>query len=409
MKDNLIKFFYSIFILFLFTNQIKGASVSIVSQTSKGICKKQFLSISCNPAENKGKNADWWLVLVTPSKKIYHFDLETHFWKEGLNFTYQGPLIGFGGVQIFVPEIEDGKNTIYFGFDLEMNGKVNMNTLTYSNISIDVSRNTSNLEWTFTPDNVNTGIYNVVSPEAIKIGDNVYMYTSSSSMDIYKSSDGLHFSILKTSVIKGGSPSIIKLDNGSYRMYYTVMNENSEYEIHTAISDDGLDWSEEGSTGIVQETKKFGGVPDSIETPDNKIRIYWVDEAEGQELEVIRSAISDDGKTFEVESGYRFNNGFVDPYILKAENGMWIGLFAVTPKPQFLPQKIYLATSKDGLTWQIDCTPVIDESPYSVFDPTAVYLGNNQYRVYYIGGKSVDNSTDNTLSLKSGVLTINYE
>lgn len=186
-------------------------------------------------------------------------------------------------------------------------------------------------------------------------------------------------------------------------MYY-VDSSGGTSTIKTATSSDGLSWTVESSTGISNTTgTQAWGVPDSIELPDGRIRLYWVDMPSGSSLEVIKSAISTDGVTFTEGSGYRTTGGYVDSHIIQAQDGNWVGLFATTPDASMLPQKIYVGTSTDGLDWTIESTAIISVSGGNALDPTAVSLGNGSFRVYYIATPGSDPFTGFTL--KSGVLT----
>ena len=266
----------------------------------------------------------------------------------------------------------------------------------------------SSSEWSFTADNVDFGISGV-SPEAIEGSVRLYV-TAIGGIRVYSASDGLTFSEESGSFPSGSDPTIIVLDDGTYRMYYVDINDEGVQEIWTATSPDGLNWTRSSSgTGI---TNTFGGgawgVPDSVKLPDGRIRIYWVDmpSEDGDDVfEVIKSAISTDGITFTEESGFRTENGYVDSYILKAENGDWIGLFATTPEESRLPQKIYVGTSTDGLSWTIESDPIITESGGNALDPTAVSLGDGSYRVYYIATSGSDPSVGHFV--KSGIIRQN--
>ncbi len=256
-------------------------------------------------------------------------------------------------------------------------------------------------QWAFTQDNVDLGILGV-SPEAILLNDgSVRLYVTDSGIKLYKASDGLNFIEEQAFIPPGSDPSLILLDDGTYRMYY-VTQETSTQEIWTAISIDGLSWDVETSTGIRNTGGNVAwGVPDSIELPNGSIRLYWVEAPEGK-YEVIKSAISSDGLVFTQESGDRTVDGYVDPYILKAEEGNWIGLFATTPAEERLPQKIYVGTSSDGLSWVMESTPIIAVSGGNALDATAVSLGDGSYRVYYSATPGTDPFSGHFL--KSGIL-----
>ena len=259
--------------------------------------------------------------------------------------------------------------------------------------------------WTFADDNVELGIAGV-SPEAILLEDgSVRLYVTDMGMKVYRASDGLTFSEETAQLPQGSDPTLIRLADGTLRMYYVNM-ENDTQVICTATSSDGLNWTEESSTGISNRTGgPAWGVPDSIELPNGSVRLYWVDEPSGDSssvLEVIRSAASSDGLVFVEEAGYRTEDGYVDPYILLAEETGWIGLFATTPDFRRLPQRIHFGTSTDGLTWSIETAAIITVSGGNALDPTAVPLGDGSYRVYYSATPGSDPFSGHFI--KSGVL-----
>ena len=294
-----------------------------------------------------------------------------------------------------------------------------VNSLTISNGSIVVDKlilHHRSLEWTFSEDNVSLGITGV-SPEAILLSDDsVYLYVTGGTqgMTLYRASDGLTFTEETASLPLGGSdPTLIRLSDGTYRMYY-----NDRDMIKTATSPDGLVWTEESSTGI-SNTNGNGawGVPDSVELPDGRIRLYWVDTSTyvmpPNGYEVVKSAVSADGLTFTEESGYRTENtngegGWADPHVLLAEEGNWIGLFSFIPPTiegnPTAPITINIGTSTDGLTWSVDSEPIISVSGGHVGDPASYPLGNGSYRVYYLATSELD--PPHNYFITSGILEL---
>ena len=274
-----------------------------------------------------------------------------------------------------------------------------VNSLTISNGSIEVDKlilQSSSSGWTFTEDNVSLGITGV-SPEAILLSDDsvrLYVTGGSQGMTLYRASDGLTFTEETASLPLGGSdPTLIRLGDGTYRMYY-----NDRDTIKTATSPDGLVWTEESSTGI-SNTNNNGawGVPDSVELPDGRVRLYWVDTpiyvTPPNGYEVVKSAVSPDGLTFTEESGYRTENtngegGWADPHVLLAEEGNWVGLFSFIPpfteENPNEPMTIHVGTSTDGLTWSLDSEPIITVTGGHVGDPASYPLGDGSYRVYHV-------------------------
>jgi len=182
------------------------------------------------------------------------------------------------------------------------------------------------------------------------------------------------------------------------------------------------------------------GVPDSVVLPDGRVRLYWVSvldggapssnsptrkqltclvkavgkahvkalskgakptgkdlkalrkcriseavlagPAKGGTPEVILSATSTDasGTSFVQDPGTRFSGGYVDSDIVQAKDGDWIALLSTGPGAP--PQRLYAATSKDGLTWKVDGNALTGSSVNSL-DPSAVPAGPNTWRVYW--------------------------
>ena len=280
----------------------------------------------------------------------------------------------------------------------------------YSNIDLFTIDDSGQSKWTFTEDNVNFGIYGV-SPEAVLLDDGsvrLYVTGGRQGMKLYRASDGLTFTKETASLPLGGSdPTLIRLGDGTYRMYYNDLDT-----IKTATSPDGLAWTKESSTGI-SNTNGNGawGVPDSIELPNGRIRLYWVDTPIGTPnppngYEVIKSAISSNGLTFTKERGFRTKGGYADPHILLAKKGNWIGLFSLIPlfteEDPNVPITIHVGTSTDGLTWSLESEPIISVSGGHVVDPASYPLGDGSYRVYYPATSEL-NPPHNSF-IKSGIL-----
>ncbi|MBI2437948.1 MAG: hypothetical protein HYV36_03945 [Lentisphaerae bacterium] len=121
--------------------------------------------------------------------------------------------------------------------------------------------------------------------------------------------------------------------------------------------------------------------------------------------EVILSATSSDGRTFTQDQGYRFTNGYVDPYVLKAQSNNWLALVSTTPSSNRLPQRIYMAASTDGLNWQVNTNALISVVGGNALDPTALALSNGTFRVYYTATTNADPFSG--FYLASGIISTN--
>lgn len=125
------------------------------------------------------------------------------------------------------------------------------------------------------------------------------------------------------------------------------------------------------------------------------------------EFEVLLSATSADGRTFTQDPGYRMTDGYVDPYVLRAEEGDWLMLVSTTPSSNRLPQRIYMASSTDGMSWQVNTNALVNVPGGNALDPTAVALSNGSFRVYYTGTLTPNPFSD--FYLTSGILSTNAQ
>ena len=137
---------------------------------------------------------------------------------------------------------------------------------------------------------------------------------------------------------------IIRLTDGRWRLYYSGSNI-----IRSAISNDGLSFSLESGTRLP------GGNPYPVRLDDGRIRMFYSPNALG-----FGSAIStDDGLTFTVESGVRLTaaaagfDSITNPAIVSTSNG-WRAYFSNGQAGTFTPYAIKSATSTDMLNWTMD-------------------------------------------------------
>jgi hypothetical protein len=179
--------------------------------------------------------------------------------------------------------------------------------------------------------------------------------------------------------------TLVETLDGVRRGYFVELNtETKNKEIWTAVvSEDGLTFSDKVPLGFIKGDYQAWGVPDAVLLPDGRVRIYWVDEPVGMAGERIVSATSETtkGVSFVKDSGYRFENGYVDLEVLKAEEGDWEAIFSFSPEklPQ-TPQSLFYGTSTDGLSWEFSGIP-ISPLDMSYLDPTGVVLSDGSYLI----------------------------
>ena len=209
-------------------------------------------------------------------------------------------------------------------------------------------------------------------------------------------------SLSEQTIINGHSDlTIVTLVDGTKKAYYVDRGNIIGGEIYGAeISRDGVTLSNAFKTNIANNTsKRAWGVPDSVVLPDGRVRIYWVDDLDPDTSadEVIRSATSTDtsGTSFTIDDGQRVVGGYVDFEVLRAETNNWVAIMSSTPAT--IPDKrqgIFMATSKDGLIWDVDPNDIAPSNSLSYLDPTGVEYfsvnGNrNQWRIVLSSSPSV--------------------
>ena len=170
---------------------------------------------------------------------------------------------------------------------------------------------------------------------------------------------------------------------GERRAYLVEFDPNTNDKvIYTAlISDDGLTLSGQTSLGISSEGAMAWGVPDAVVTPDGLVRLYWVEPGDGRASERIVSATSTDGTGTEFvrDDGDRTTGGYVDFEVLRAAEGDWLAVMSTSPENlPASPQAIYVGTSPDGITWNVDPAP-LSSLDMSYLDPTGVEDENGNW------------------------------
>ena len=98
------------------------------------------VTVSLNPGSYDAQNADWWVVELTPSSTYNHFDLSTGSMVQGLLPTHQGPLFNLGSTPLLNSSaLTVGTHTFYFAVDMNMNGSLDMDSIFYDSVGINVT------------------------------------------------------------------------------------------------------------------------------------------------------------------------------------------------------------------------------------------------------------------------------
>jgi hypothetical protein len=236
-----------------------------------------------------------------------------------------------------------------------------------------------------------------VSPELIAHPDGgfVLLSTGLGQDRVFTSSDGQSFAPDRSLQVPMGSDySLLQKPDGTWLLYYVSFDgppgepgkppdpKTMKKVVMVSQSQTLGNFGPGVTTGIRQEQPgPAWGVPETYIAPDGTYMMMWVDMPEGERWEVLRTATSPDGITFTANEGFIISDGYVDPFMLRAEEGDWVLLLSTTPSEQRLPQKIFVARSVDGTTWDIDDTPLLESADYNYLDPAAVELGENEWLV----------------------------
>lgn len=198
--------------------------------------------------------------------------------------------------------------------------------------------------------------------------------------------------------------TVVTSGDGVRRAYYVELNPTTnQKEIFTAeISEDWLTLSNPISTGFSDGGSNAWGVPDAVLLPDGRVRLYWVQDppAGGSEhREWVVSATSTDtgGTSFTMDQGQRTTGGYVDFEVLQAKPNDWIAVMSSTPETvPDEPQGIFVATSEDGLRWDVNPENLAPTS-MSYLDPTGVSIGHNQWKLVLAESSNIPGATDYNL------------
>ncbi|MDP3733456.1 MAG: hypothetical protein Q8Q91_02830 [Candidatus Daviesbacteria bacterium] len=162
-------------------------------------------------------------------------------------------------------------------------------------------------------------------------------------------------------VIPGGyaDADVVDLGNGKFRMYYSAEPGTKDFQgqVYSAISSDGIKWTTEEGTRITLAT-----FPSVIKLSDESYRMYF------QENREIKSAISTNGLTWKREDGVRIDakntagltlTGVLAPTVMKIKEEyvmVYAGAINQPYEKEKVPNKethpLLWATSKDGLTFE---------------------------------------------------------
>ena len=237
----------------------------------------------------------------------------------------------------------------------------------------------------------------VVSSEVLQLADGSVLLWGNTPKEIaaFRSRDGLRFRRAAGRMPLGAHPTVVRLRNGLYRMYYATANALPYVpsRVRSAVSRDGLTW-------FLEDGNRFAdagfGVMEVVPLADGSWRLSLNDRPLKGASRIV-SGRSTRGLTFHPERGIRLPPPYADPAVVRFSSGGW--LMVVSTIEPGRRQRLFVAESVDGLRWRVERRPILDEPGWSSFDPTLLPLGRDRFRVYYTRSRGA------RYELRSGVLS----
>lgn len=232
-----------------------------------------------------------------------------------------------------------------------------------------------------------------------------YLYTTGMTVGVYSSSDGNAWTRVTEATTPIGpysDPSVVAVGDGSYRMYLTERIGTGRpcegKQLRYATSTDLITWSIQ--PGVLLANLGCG-VPDVVRTPTGYLLSYVRGDVGPHG---VYQAVSSDGLQWEELAGIVTPTDMVDPSVVLLADGQWLMLTADFPSGKGpAPQKLYVATSTDGRTWDFGDETALYTAPggQGAFDPDAVLLPDGTVRVWWAQGADAMTAT-----VAAGTLTM---
>lgn len=214
------------------------------------------------------------------------------------------------------------------------------------------------------------------------------------------STDGKTFALESGERLPGAMPSLIKLPDKGWRMYFKTQ-EDDQGVLKSAISSDAFNWT------IEEGVRLAGGGefdPDNIAhptvvtRPEGGYRMYYNGEVRRTEQDFtwrLLSATSPDGISWTKDPGVRVNvgEGSLDADSVGSAHAEY---YALTQTYQILfsvqsakaPNGIYRATSQDGLLFTISPEPEF-APPEEIGEPFVFNFSGTKRMYYWVGGSGI--------------------
>lgn len=211
---------------------------------------------------------------------------------------------------------------------------------------------------------------------------------------------GLRISSAGIGVQQASAPSILPVGNGFYRMFFTTWSPGVPFELRSALSSDGLNWTQEGvrisgARGAVVLPAILGGYR----------AYYFADIVPDNTPRNIVSAFSADTITWVPEAGVRVS-GARGLGARRLEDGSMCILYTLTW------DEVYTARSGDGLNFSLDPGvrmvpgnhPTSTQESGSILTTSgALQMPDGKVRVFYSGSSTDPLVSSRIFSAVAGV------
>jgi hypothetical protein len=256
-----------------------------------------------------------------------------------------------------------------------------------------------------------------ISPDVIRLADGTWKmyYTVNEGIVSAFSQNGLEWNkdegvrvqpeFHSKEQAKIGSPTIIKLAKGGFRMLYEGSDaKQTTFAIFSAVSADGIEWKKEKGKRLTASNRfdqMIAASPDVVPVGDGQLNMYFSD---GDTIKVATS--SDEGKTWHERGISGLPEACLDPTVIIMSDGSYRMYFAKSASTErLLKAKILSARSSNGFAWTVEDGVRIaaDKGATMVLDPDVVMVSLGKMRIYY---SQVDNGVINGTGASSPAVTI---
>lgn len=216
------------------------------------------------------------------------------------------------------------------------------------------------------------------------------------------------------------------LDLGSFwRMYFSAQGVDGAFRILSAVSQDRKTWNIEAGARISPEqfsksAAPITGVSDTaiIQMPSGEFRMYFTIFRQSDWYQEICSAVSIDGKDWQLDPGVRISHGQEgyctianNPSVIQLQGGYRMYFRGGDLLP--LWNNIFAAVSTDGLQWEVEGISLEYKrhhrhERHAVAFPYVLPIENGRYRMYYTGywGHILDGSIIKRYQKRASALEI---